>query len=234
MKAIIITVNISDTQSVTELPNPPLLCRLGVGALGIIVALSALPWMWYSISHFGSFDWGLFGFELLTVLAGFYALLLGLGKFKEGWGIGVTAIAGSILVALVFGLYIGFVMAKKTDFPDLYPLAKYTLIARAAAITALFVFASIAVFTRNPKSIPYIIKAVICALPIAAVAAMMQYNIGPGVWINNALAGGSGTGALQSILALVLGLFFIVLVSAAGHLLIRAFECGRPSTPQSK
>jgi len=227
-------VNTSDTQSVTELPNPPLLCRLGVGALGVIVALSALPWMWYSISHFGAFDWGLFGFELLTILAGIFAIFFGLGKFKEGWGIGVTAIAGSILVALVFGLYLGFILAKKTDFPDLYPLAKYTLMTRAAVITGLFIFASIAVCSRNAKSIPYIIKAALCAAPIAAVAAMLQYNIGPGVWINNSLAGGSGTGALQSILALTLGLFFIVFISAAGHLLIHAFECGRLSKPQSE
>ncbi len=234
MKAIIITVNTSDTQSAVDFPSPPILCRLGAGALGIIVALSALPWMWYSISHFGAFDWGLFGFELLTAFAGFYAILLGLGKFKEGWGIGVTAIAGSILVALVFGLYIGFIMAKKTDFPDLYPLAKYTLMGRAVVIVALFVLASIAVFARNSKSVPYFIKAALCGAPIAAIAVMMQYNFGPGAWINNALAGGSGTGALQSILALVLGLFFIVFISAAGHLLIRAFECGRPSTPQSK
>lgn len=214
-------------------PNPPAICRLGVGILGILVALSALPWIWFSINHFGGFDWGLFGFELLTVLSGIFAILLGLGKFKEGWGIGVTSIAGSILVALVFGLYIDFWMAKRTDFPDLYPLAKYTLMGRAVIIAALFAFASIAVFARDSKSISYIVKAALCAAPIAAVGAMMHFNIGPGVWINNSLAGGSGTGALQSILALVLGLLFIILISAAGHLLIRAYECGRPAAQQT-
>lgn len=232
--AIITIVNTPQPHPNQELPKPPALCRLGVGLLGVLIILSAVPWIWFSISHFGGFDWGLFGFELITMLAGLYAVLLGLGKFKEGWGIGVTAIAGSILVALVFGVYLDFVYSKKDLFPDLYPLAKYTLLGRAAIIAAFFALASLAVFARNTKSIPYIIKATLCAAPIGAVGAVMHYDLGPGKWINDALSGSSGTGALQAILALVLGLFFIILISAAGHLLIRAYECGRPSAAQSQ
>lgn len=231
-KAIIIPVTNENTPSKTtertpELPAPPAICRIGVAILGVIVALSALPWMYYALGHFGGFAWGFFGFELLTVLAGAFAVLLGLGKFKQGWAIGVTAIAGSILVTLVFGLYVDFVMARKTDFPDLYPLAKNTLMGRAAIIASLFALASIAVFARNKKSFTYIIKASMCALPIIAVAAMMRTNIGPGAWLNNSLDAGSGSGALQAVVGLTLGLFFIILISAAGHLLIRAYECGR-------
>jgi hypothetical protein len=223
-------VNTSATQSDFDLPKPPAFCRIAVGILGLIVTLSALPWMYYSLSHFGGFDWGLFGFEFLTALAGFFAILLALGKFKEGWGIGVTAIAGSIMVALVFGIYVDFIMAKKTDFPGLYPLAKNTLLARAAIITAFFALASLAVFARNPKSFVYLFKAAIFTTPIAAVVLLMHYDIGPGVWINATLSNSaSGSGALQSTVALTLGLFFIILISAAGHLLIRAYECGRPS-----
>ena len=217
-----------------ELPAPPALCRIGVAILGILVALTTLPWMYYTMGHFGGFAWGFFGFELLTILAGVFAVLLGLGKFKQGWGIGVTAIAGSILVALVFGLYVDFVMARKTDFPDLYPLAKNTLIARAAIIAALFALASIAVFARNSKSVVYIVKAAACALPIIIVAGLMRANIGPGASINNALEAGSGSGALQAVVALTLGLFFIVLISAAGHLMIRAYESGRPTPSKAQ
>ncbi len=216
-----------------QLPPPPTLCRLGTGLLGLVIILSTLPWIWFSLGHFGGFDWGLFGFELITALAGFYAILLGMGKFQQGWAIGVTAIAGSILVALVFGLYVGFVMAKQTDFPSLYPLAKYTLLGRTAIIAALFTLASIAVFTRNTKSIALLIKAAASAAPVAIVAALMHYDTGPGAWINTTLQTASGTGGLQATLALILGLLFIILVSAAGHLLIRAYETGRPQTPTS-
>ena len=233
-RAIIITVTNDTTPTLPQFPNPPMICRLGVGLLGVLVALSALPWLWFSIGRFGAFDWGLFGFELITIIAGIYAVLLAMGKFREGWGIGVTAIAGSIMVTLVFGLYVGFVMAKKDDYPDLYPLAKYTLMGRAAIIGGFFALASLAVFARNSASIGFIIKAALCAAPLAIVGGLMHFHIGPGVWINDSLANSSGTGALQAILALVLGLFFIVLISAAGHLLIRAYECGRPTEPKSE
>tara|TARA_R110000868_G_scaffold411617_1_gene706310 strand:- start:397035 stop:397751 length:717 start_codon:yes stop_codon:yes gene_type:complete len=237
--AIIITVTTNTTQPKTslttpELPAPPAMCRIGVAILGILVALSTLPWLYYTLGHFGGFAWGFFGFELITVLAGVYAVLLGLGKFKQGWAIGVTAIAGSILVALVFGLYVDFIMARKTDFPSLYPLAKNTLIARAAIIAALFTLASIAVFARNSKSVVYIVKAAACALPIVVVAGIMRADIGPGAAINNALEAGSGSGALQAVVGLALGLFFIVLISAAGHLMIRAYESGRPTPSKAQ
>ena len=204
-----------------------MICRIGVGVLGIIVALSALPWLWYSISHFGGFAWGVFGFELLTIAAGIFAIMLALGKFKDGWALAVTAIAGSILVAMVFGMYVDFVMAKKTDFPDLYPLAKNTLLGRGASVGALFLIASVAVFTRSKKSIPLVIKSILCIAPVAIVGALMYFNIGPGVWINGHMAAGTGSGALQAVLVLGMGLIFITLVSASGHLLIRAYESGR-------
>jgi xanthosine utilization system XapX-like protein len=211
-----------------DLPAPPMLCRIGVGLLGVLIAVSALPWAYYSLNHFGGFDWGLMGFEIITILAGVYAILLAMGKFRSGWAIGVTAISGAVLVALVFGLYVGFIMAKQTDFPSLAPLAKYTLLGRLAAIAGFFLFASIAVFVRNNASYPFIIKSVLCVAPVIAAFALMRLNIGPGAWINNALKAPAGTGATSAVLSITLGLFFIILISAAGHLLIRAYECGRP------
>ena len=234
IKAIITTVTAHTTQPSFDLPAPPAFYRIAVGILGILITLSALPWMYFSLSKFGGFAWGLFGFEFLTALAGIYAILLGLGKFKDGWAIGVTAIAGSILVALVFGLYIDFWMAKKIDFPDIYPLAKYTLTGRAISIVALFALASLAVFSRNKKSITYIIKSALCATPIVIVAALIHYDLGPGAWINTTLGTSTGTGALQAVLTITPGLFFIILFSVAGHLLIRAYECGRPASAQSE
>jgi hypothetical protein len=225
-------VSTPSTQSVPDLPPPPALCKLAVGLLGILIALSALPWIYFSLSKFGGFAWGLFGFELLTALAGVFAILLALGKYKQGWAIGITAIAGAILVALVFGLYIDFWMARKTDFPDVYTLAKYTLAGRAAIVAALFALASIAVFTRNIQSLSYIVKAVLCAIPVVIVAGLMKYNIGPGNWINSTLNPTGGNGAASAVLVISLGLLFIVLISAAGHLLIRAYECGRPHQQQ--
>lgn len=211
-----------------DLPKPPFICRLGVGVLGLFLILSALPWMYYSVGHFGGFDWGFFGFEVLTAAAGVFAVLLGLGKFREGWAIGTVALAGSVLVGLVFGLYVGFIQAKQTDFPDLAGLARITLLSRLGTIVAFAVLASVAVFVRNSASFPLLIKSALCATPIAVISALMYTNIGPGAWVNSTLSSTSGNGALQAVLTITLGIVFIVLVSAAGHLFIRAYEAGRP------
>ncbi|MBO6513837.1 MAG: hypothetical protein JJ974_07740 [Phycisphaerales bacterium] len=222
-------MNTSNPHPALDLPQPPLLCRIGVGVLGLFVTLSALPWIYYTLGHFGGFDWGFFGFEVITAVAGVFAILLGLGKFREGWAIGTIAIAGSILVGLVFGLYVGFIQAKQSDFPDLASLAKITFLGRLATIGAFAVLASIAVFVRNSESLPFLIKSALCAIPIIAISALMHFNIGPGAWINTTLASTSGNGAIQAVLTITLGLTFIILISAAGHLLIRAYEMGRPS-----
>ncbi len=230
LRAIIIIVNTTNTHPDLDLPQAPLICRIGVGVLGLYVMLSALPWIYYSIGHFGRFDWGFFGFEALTALAGVFAILLGLGKFKEGWAIGTVALAGAILVGLVFGLYVGFIQAKQSDYPDLAQLAKITLLGRLATIAAFAVLASIAVFVRNSSSFPLLIKSALCAIPIIAISGFMHFNIGPGAWINSTLSTTSGNGAIQAVLTITLGLVFIVLISASGHLLIRAYETGRPAS----
>lgn len=230
LRAIIITVNTANTHPDLDLPQAPLICRLGVGILGLFVTLSAFPWIYYSLGHFGGFDWGFFGFEVLTALAGVFAILLGLGKFKEGWAIGTIALAGAILVGLVFGLYVGFIQAKQSDFPALANLAKITLLGRLGTIGAFAVLASVAVFVRNKASLPLLVQSALCAIPIATISALMYFDIGPGAWINSTLATTSGNGAVQAVLTITLGLAFIVLISASGHLLIRAYESGRPNS----
>lgn len=211
-----------------NLPQAPFICRLGVGVLGLFLILSALPWIYYSVGHFGGFDWGFFGFEILTAAAGVFAILLGLGKFREGWAIGTVALAGSVLVGLVFGLYVGFIQAKQSDFPDLAGLARITLYGRIGTIFAFTALASVAVFIRNSASLPLLIKSALCATPIAVIGALMYKNIGPGAWINSTLSSTSGNGAVQAVLTITLGILFIVLISGAGHLFIRAYEAGRP------
>ncbi|MFK7759886.1 MAG: hypothetical protein AB8C13_08065 [Phycisphaerales bacterium] len=226
------TTNSAQNESAAQaaIPSPPMVCRLGLGVIGILVALSALPWAYFAIGKFGGFAWGLFGFEILTIVCGIFAVLFAMGRFKAGWALGVTALTGSILVAMVFGLYVDFIMSKQSDYPDIYQLSRVTFFGRAGAIALMFVIASLAVFSRNKASYPFAFKSFVFALPIIVVGALMQKNIGPGAWINSTLSNSSGTGAVQAVLAITLGLIFIILVSASGHLLIRAFEAGRFET----
>lgn len=194
-----------------------------------LVGLSALPWIWFSLGRFGGFDVPLFGFEVLTIVAAVYGVLLGRGWYREGWAIGVAAIAGSWLVCLVFGLFVGFYKAKMSDFPGLVGLTRGTIGLRAVMIPLAGLLATVAVFSRNPAAWRSAILGLAWALPLAIGGALYQFEIGPGAWVASVLEGDAGSsGGLRAVLIIGVGLVGIVLMSISGHLLIRAYESGRP------
>jgi len=229
------TSQANTTPAQLDLPEPPAITRYGMLGLSALVALSALPWMWFSIGRFGGFDWTLFGFETLTLLGAVYGTLLGLGRYRAGWAIGVTSIAGSWLVCLVFGLYVGFYRAKLQDNPDLATLAQGTLGLRAAAIALAGLLATVAVFSRNPRAWRHAILGVLWGLPILIVGGLVSFEIGPGAWLKDLYtgAGGEETGALRAVAVIFTGIVAITLVSISGHLIIRAYESGRPQDAES-
>ena len=217
----------SDTTQIgSELPRPPMLLRLGVLVVSVVVGVSALPWIWYSLGYFGGFDWALFGFEVLALFGGIFGVLLGMGRFRAGWGIGVTAIAGSVLVGFVFGLYRGYIFPKRMDeFPDLATITNVTFAVRCGAVVLLGGMASLAVFARSSRSWGYVVWSAVVGVPMVVGAGMIYKGIGPGAWVQNLLG---SSGPVAGVTLLSVGLIGIVMFSISAHLLIRAFECGRP------
>jgi hypothetical protein len=216
----------SDTnQTNTEIPTAPMLLRVGVLIASAAAGLSALPWIWFAIGRFGGFDWGLFGFEVMTLVAGVFGVLLGMGRFREGWAIGVTAIAGSMLVSLVFGLFVGFIFSKRVEsFPELATLTDVTLYLRVVVIGVLGAAASLAVFARSSRSWGYVVRSAAVGGPLVVAAGLIYKDMGPGAWVNSLLG---SSGPVAGVTLLSVGLVGIVLFSIAAHLLIRAYECGR-------
>jgi len=213
-----------------DLPAPPAAARFGLLGASVLVGLSSLPWIAFSFGRFGGFDWSFFGFEALTLLGAVYGVLLGLGWYRSGWAIGIASIAGSWLVCLVFGLYVGFYRAKLQDNPDLETLAKGTLVLRAAIIVLSGLLASVAVFARHPGSWRSAIAGVLWALPVAILGTLVTLDLGPGAWLRSLYegSGDGGSGGVRAVAVIASGLVTITLVSISGHLIIRAYELGRP------
>lgn len=210
------------TEAQYSLPRPPGIIRTLVLVTSVILGLSALPGIFLSIGTFGGFAWGMMGFEAVTLLAAIFGVLIGLGRFRDGFGLALACLAGVVLVALVFGIHVD-ARTKIADDPDFRPWVNRMLMLRVLAVFAYAFCASAGVFARNPKCWGTAIKGIACLLPVAAIgAAYMKFGLP---------FEGDGSGqpnAPRVISVLVAGLLLIILISAGGHLLIRAYEQGRP------
>ena len=68
-------------------------------------------------------------------------------------------------------------------------------------------------------------RSALVGVPLVVAAGLIFKDLGPGAWVNNLLG---SSGAVAGVTLLSVGLVGIVLFSIAAHLLIRAYECGRP------
>lgn len=207
-----------------DLPAAPKPIRMLVILISVLLGLSALPGLFLSLNTFGGFAWGWFGFEFVTLLAAIFGVLIGLGKFRNGFGLALACIAGAVLVALVFGIHVD-ARTKIGDNFTYNPWVDRMIVLRAFVVLSYVFCAAIAVFNRNSKSWGAAIKGIACLLPVAAIgAAYMKFGL------PFADDGSDQPNALRVIFVLAVGLLMIILISAGGHLLIRAFEIGRPAT----
>lgn len=214
------TTDANDLHS--TLPQPPRSIRLLVIVTSVVLGLSALPGLYLSIGEFSGFAWALFGFELVTLLAAVFGILTGLGKFRDGFGLALACLAGAVLLALVFGIHVD-ARTKIADDPTFRPWVNRMLLLRVLIVFGYSFCASAGVFARNPKCWGAAVKGLLCLLPVAALGgAYMKFGLP---------FAGDGSGqpnALRVIFVLAIGLLMIILISAGGHLLIRAYEFGRP------
>ncbi len=212
----------------TQSDSTPALLQLGLKAICILVAISTLPWIWLAIGHFGGFAWGLFGFEIITLLGAIMTLLVVLGKVNIGGSLpmAITCLIGTLMVGAVFGLFVD-ARAVVADDPTFMPWVTRTIYARFAAIALLSLIAALDVYRRNAQSWGLAIRGVVFMIPVLAAAAWVKF-----IGVPPTTSASGEPSLLGLMIILVAGLAIGILFSIAGHFLIRSFEVGLPDSEE--
>lgn len=196
--------------------------RYLVGLMGIIVGISALALGTFSLTLTARPIWLLFGFELAVIVAAVVAIVIARGKASSGEGLAILCVAGTFAVAS----FLGWLGSSRGQLPmggDRGTVSITTLLyGRLLASGFVAALAAYAVLRRRPSSsVPLLFRGVAFGLPLA-IAAGIYVVAGSAIaeqfakwpeWVTTA------SSCLAAIAALIL-------VSAAGHYLIRAFESG--------
>lgn len=188
--------------------------------LGVAVIVSSLGMAYAATVLATSPRWDLMGFELISLSAGVMAILFGMGKFREGPGLALLAIAGTVFAASVLGFIgVGQQIALKSQAA---PLSLKTYVMARVAIAAAFAAISVlVVLTRNKAAMLAALKSLFAWIPVAIILA--------GVVKRGAISGALA-GAPQFVgptLGAIAGLALIGFLAAAVHMTIRAFELAR-------
>lgn len=212
-----------------DLPPPPGLARYAAMITSLILGVSVLPGLWLTLVRADSTLWFSTLFELLVLAGAAFGVFSGLGRFRSGWALSLACVAGTVLVCGVFA----FVEIRANFGSDatIGRLLQPYLAFRLGLAALLALIASFAVFSRNPA----------CWKALAIGAALLIPAVGVLAWL--ALTGGGPLGATRAtpgaeaarLLMLCFGgLVLIGLVSVGGHMVIRAYELGRPAPQPSK
>ncbi len=215
-----------NTQQSPQLDTTPKMLSAGASITSAVVLLSALPWLWLSIGHFGGFAWGLFGFELVLILGCCMTILVGLGRVQvdKAFPMAVTCLIGTILVGVVFGLYVD-AKAKAGDDPSILPWINRTILLRLGAIVILSLIATLDVFRRDARSWGVVFRSMIFLVPVFAAIAWLKLKGLPA-----ATDAAGEPSPMKIIVILLAGLFIGILFSIGGHLFIRAYEVALPDS----
>ena len=197
------------------------LAQIGIALVGGLVALSAIPGIW--IGLFGLEAWGttplplLAGFELLTLLAGVTAVLIGFRPRGEGFGLAGLCVAGGIMVSAVLGSII-----LQNSGPDVPPLKSYVLF-RLLAMALIAALTGIVKLSGRMDCWKRVVVGGAMLLPLAVLGGL--FVTGRAGKLSSVLSGAGPVMSmvLWTLLAVVLG----ILTIAGGHILIRAFELTR-------
>jgi len=162
-------------------------------------------------------SWYLVGFELVILMSGVIGVMSATGRFPGGPSITLLCIAGAVAV----GSLLGYVGAGKILMGwSLRPL----LLARMADAAFLAAASGAIVLARQPRSsIPALVKGVLLGAAMLVIA-------GAAWKFRGSISGAPGP-VRVGMFAMV-GVVAIVLLSASGHYVIRAFMFNRsPGTP---
>src|SRR5690606_38568308 len=139
------------------------------------VAISALPWMWMSISKFGGFAWGIFGFEMIVLLGAIMTMLVCIGKVRVGsaFPLALLCLSGTILVGAVFGLHVD-ARAVVGDNPEIQPWINRTILVRLGSIALFTLVATLDVYRRDARSWGLVVRSAAFLIPVIATLAWIK------------------------------------------------------------
>ena len=202
----------------------PKLIRSITTVSGGLLLLTACLGIYIAFRAAGQPLWGMLSFEVVLLVTGFLAVLLGLGRFSPGFGMGAAVLGGTALGAAV----LGFVDAKS----NLGTTWAKPLVSPGAALRVVLAFALVAaggadVLRRDPRQIRRSILGILVLSPVGIAVVLAKMGL-----LGFLLKGAQGNAELIRVGAVfLLGIVGIALVSAGGHLLITAFLNASEETP---
>lgn len=163
-------------------------------------------------------------FEILAIVAGVFATLVSIGKFREGAGIALASCALAIgggailsepaLVSQFFNTRVDPVVVGGVEI-------KWFMAGRVGVAVMMMIGAAVIVWSRRPRaSAWFLVRAALLSIPLVLIAgAFLAPTVR--VWVD-------GLPAMVRVVAVVAGFFVgLALASAAGHCFIRSLEMGR-------
>lgn len=210
------------TDPAPAIPPAPKPVRLLVLAISALVALTMVGGVAAALFGFPKIVWGFLGFEAVGLIAAVMGVLAGLGRFRDGFGLALVCIAGTIVAGALFGLYLDARVNATT--PEAMRLVRGLIVFRGLAAVALAALAAIAVLARDRRSWGLLIRGAIVTAPVLAVLAWVAKTRGAPLTtpIEGVMA------PVRTIAVVLGGLVLMVLFSVGAHLCIRAFEITRP------
>jgi hypothetical protein len=209
------------TAPLPTFPTLPKPVRIMVGAIAAALTLSALGTATLSFLVVDKPLWLLFGFEVVIAITGVLGLMFALGRFQEGQGLALACVAGTVAVASFLGIW--FVLRRNALAVNMSVRpVEMLLLARLGAAGVLGLIGAWAVLKRNSRSWWYLGRAAMAVAPLLAAGAVFALGRAQVSSAASALPGWV-SGLIGGILAMV----GMVLVCAAVHCVIRAFEMGR-------
>jgi hypothetical protein len=186
-----------------------LLAALSTGAMCVLAMRANQPY------------YLLMGMELCIGLAAALGVLFARGFFREGPGMALACVSGTIFVASVLG-YLSVPNAQMTMSSGGTLALKPFLMGRVLLASLLGLAAAWIVLSRDPQSRSYILRAILTGIPLGAIAFV---GLKGRSWLSG---GGAGVPAWVGwIGAIVLACVGLALFCACVHCTIRAFEMGR-------
>lgn len=206
---------------------PPVLIRWGVLLASFAGGLIALAGAGYAMFGFERPVLGMLGFEAVATIAGVLGVMIGLGKFREGFGLGALCVAGTFVAAALFGLYLD--ANANVSTAQATRMVRYSILGHVGLGGLIAALGGIAVLMRSNRSWGMLIKGLLVGSPAVLIvlwlqrtnASVLTTELGPNA-------------SLARAIGVIIGAFLLMtLFSVGAHLCIRAFEVTRPDDKAS-
>lgn len=206
------------------MPEPSPALRMMTATVSVAVACSALAGAVLALTANARPGWALFGFEVVIGVSCVFGVQFGRGRYRHAPGMALACVAGSVLVGSVLG-YMSL-QPPTLGGVGLQPF----LAARVLAAGLIAASGAVCVLSRHPNSWRLAIVGALLGAPVVMAGAIAVIPA-----LRGLAAPLAGIGPMGQ-LAVGVGLFVVLggLLCASAHLLIRAFELGRPENLASE